>query len=104
MIWIFLPLALQILPRTLSNTRVSRGTAPLPLAFIELRAAGEAPFSAKEAPAVLRCVNAVGRAGRGQRRSWTRHGRALRAHAAARTFAGLCPLALPHSHILKRRA
>ena len=60
MISIFPPLALKILPRTLSNTRASRGTAPLPLAFIELRAAGEAPFSAREPPAVLRCVNAAG--------------------------------------------
>src|SRR5271166_6680557 len=42
--WIFLPLALEILPRTLSNTRLSRETAPLPLAFIELRASGEAPL------------------------------------------------------------
>src|SRR5271166_4972426 len=44
MIWIFLPLALQILPRTLPNTRVSRGTASVSLALNERRAGAEAPL------------------------------------------------------------
>ncbi len=64
--WILLPLALVFLPNDLDfsspdfanpstkfvKSRVSRETAPLPLAFIELGAAGEAPFCAREAPAV----------------------------------------------------
>jgi len=46
----FLPADFEFLPRvprTLSKSRVSRETTPLPPAFIELRAAGEAPQSAK---------------------------------------------------------
>ena len=56
--WISLPLALDFLPNDLDfpspgfgnpstnfvKSRLSRETTPLPLAFIELRAAGEAPL------------------------------------------------------------
>jgi hypothetical protein len=61
--WNSLPLALNFLPYDLdfpspgfgnpsTHFVKSRLSTPLPQAFIERRAAGEAPFSAREAPAV----------------------------------------------------
>src|SRR5208283_567623 len=77
------PLALNFLPNDLDfpspgfgnpstnfvKSRLSRETTPLPLAFIELSAAGEAPLLREGGARRSRCVNAVapqgGREGRG---------------------------------------
>src|SRR5271166_334075 len=71
--WISLPLALNFLPNDLDfpspsfanpstsfvTSRLSRETTPLPLAFSSSAWPARRPFSARAAPAVLRCVNAV---------------------------------------------
>jgi len=49
-------MAFEILPRTLSSTRVTREITSLPLALIELRAAGEALFSPKGGVPAVRDV------------------------------------------------
>ncbi len=72
--WISLPLALNFLPNDLDfpsrgfgnpsahfvKSRLSRETTRLPLALIEIRAAGEVPLLREGGARRSRCVNAVG--------------------------------------------